>query len=198
MRAVILIAFIAQVHAKEQDQITDQEAEELVNQISQMSNKDADDLVSKVINKLSDRLLQMLPLDDMQTESHLDDTTLGKAGAAAMAPSQPQLMDRRSLAAGLAMAPLVVAGQANAAKLRDDPVVQTADSNAYVAKLVELSKANKAQNDKGRQATQNWNAKRFSIAQVNRIKDLPDRFDGKGKTVWDKQRADYAVLKGSY
>jgi len=184
------------------------EANELVNLLGEnrkMSAKEASDPVGKKINKLSDRMLTMAAsLEDMQAESDWDDTTLRKSGA--VPQGQLQTLDRRSLASGLAMVPLIgIAGQANSAILREDQSAPSGDNNAYVKALVDISKKNKKANDKGRAQTREWNAKRYSIDNVNRIKGPvwgqgaagPDRFDGKGKTVWDKQRADFEVLKAT-
>jgi len=179
----ILIAFTAQVNAKdlESNQIND-DSEDMSKMLNELVDKvGADELVDRMMNKLSDRVLQALPFHDTEDteDADLDSTTLGKPGALAMPssrvgalgaarPAQPLLAagrsrpianaeasDRRSMATALALMPLVaLAGQANAV---------TAD-NPYVAELLKRSKDNKAENDKKRFQAQEWNAKRFSLS----------------------------------
>merc|ERR1719161_138848 len=135
MRAVILLTFITWSHAKEANEVVN-----LLGKNRQMSDKEASDPVGKKINKLSDRMLTMaVPLEDMKAESDWDDTTLRKSGS--VPQGQLQTLDRRSLASGLAMVPLIaIAGQANSAILREDQSAPSGDNNAYVKALVDASK----------------------------------------------------------
>jgi len=198
MRAIIvsvMIAFTVQVHAKEVE-------------TNEMTDVEAEKLIKNVVDKLSDRLLRELNLQD----SDMDGTTLGKPGTAGQlaAPSgglatatHPDL-DRRSAMSGLAaMMPLVaIMGQA------------FADDNAYINALLEKSKANKEKNDAGRLQQANWNSKRYSIElkkasesgesstkypwKTNTLVNMNGGLvpDNKGMSgVWKKQAEDQALAK---
>lgn len=154
----MMIAFFAQGHAKETTNVEDL-----------LANVDMNELVNKMVDKLSQRL----NLED----TDMDSTTLGKPGAMATQARpvvSPVLADRRAIAGGIALMPLVaVVGGANAAD--KIPNYEQASENAYISALLENTKNNKAANDAKRAATQAWNGKRFGIMQNRKLKDAtPD------------------------
>jgi hypothetical protein len=197
MRAVILIAFLMQVHGKE------------------LETSEINELANKMINQLSDRVFKALPLED----TDLDSSTLAKPGQVAMpkarlnalSPAQSVLLGgrtgpvsnamqreeatlasesgRRSLLASMAMmAPLVaIAGEA------------MAEDNAYIAELEKLSKDNKAKNEKARNDVHDWNGRRFSIDTFKdpKLATVPDDMNAMPfiEKVPGKVAADLDVLK---
>lgn len=187
---VVLIAFNWQLHAKELEAKQTTNTEDIEKLIDQL---DSNELVGKVMNKLSDRLLEVLAPQD----TDLDDTTLGKlaaptSGVGTLPASRPVMVqglaNRREMAAGLALAPLVaIAGKAAA-----EP------NQAYIDALLAKTKENKEKNDKSRKAQTAWNAKRWTINNYNtNFKDAKP--DGLG-SVWGeagpKVARDEEVLRG--
>lgn len=201
MRTVIvavLIAFNVQVHADEA-----KKPEE-----SKMTDTEFDEVLNKMVAKLSERVFQ---------ETDLDGTTLAKPGAA-MAAARPALpaarpflqgrsmpvmnaklnpaeeaaleeVGRRAVLNAVALMPAVLGALATPANAASD--------NSYVAALLANSKANKEKNDKTRKEQQKFRSRRFSIDLFND----PAFFDTKDQDpapwssdVWKKQAADKKVL----
>jgi len=187
--AAILIGFTMQINAKDLETKQTDDDEDLSKMLEEMVNKGgADELVNRMVDKLSDRVLQALPFHDTDDteDADLDSTTLGKPGAMAMPSSR-----LGTVAATRPAQPLLAAGRsrpiANARQQSEELLdrrsmagalalmaplvtlagealaVQAGADNPYVAELVKRSKENKADNDAKRKQAILWNVKRFSI-----------------------------------
>lgn len=194
MRAIIVATLIAfGVHAEEP-------------KADQMTDKEFDELLNKMVAKLSDRLLG---------DTDLDATTLGKPGAGALAthaalpvarpfmqggralpsaalpPKAEELAQRREILGGLALMPLLA---------MTGPALADVDaSNPWVAALLENTKKNKAANDKSRFDVSNFRSRRWSIELfkdpelANAKEWVPGNPKPWSKEVFEKQARDKAI-----